>query len=415
MTEPATKNSSPDHVIATNDPGDETARRYRYQYAWAAIVCCALLDETQDITEVFCEHHEDILIKHGDGTFTGEQVKTKQSDQRPWKAGDDSVRRAFVRFVRLDVAHPNYFRAFRFATNHPFHSSANSSSIAFALAAIRAASAVTDLPTSVKGWLIRIAKDAQATEVAAFQALKKCSATDSLPKLQDATMRLADALAGCWAEASECSHASVMAAARALVEHCSRAASLDHQQTLPAYLAATEQPEVELKKRIEGKRITAATVKDILDDGMDAIAPLLGDPDKQSQPGLGSAELLFKKLDAGGFSEVSRNSATDLRDKADYLAFAWTKKLGHTKGLERYEHVRSLVLSDAARAYEAAHSEDKKFGPKMREELRTRFQSRRSDGDQLFDCSNDHLEGVTYSLTAECQVYWSSDRPWEDD
>jgi hypothetical protein len=33
----------------------------------------------------------------------------------------------------------------------------------------------------------------------------------------------------------------------------------------------------------------------------------------------GSTDLLYKKLDAGGFSAVSRNSAEDLRDKADYL------------------------------------------------------------------------------------------------
>lgn len=49
---------SPDRVIALDDPGDETARRYRFQYTWTAIVCCMLLDETRDVVEIFCEHHE---------------------------------------------------------------------------------------------------------------------------------------------------------------------------------------------------------------------------------------------------------------------------------------------------------------------------------------------------------------------
>ncbi len=52
---------SPDTVLGTGDPGDETARRYRYQWTYAAIVCCILLDDTEDAEEVFCEHHEDVV------------------------------------------------------------------------------------------------------------------------------------------------------------------------------------------------------------------------------------------------------------------------------------------------------------------------------------------------------------------
>jgi hypothetical protein len=408
------KISPPDQVIQKNDPGDETARRYRFQYAWSAIVCCALLDDTQDVIEVFCEHHEDILIKHGDGRFTGIQVKTRESDQPPWKAGEEPVRNAIARFVRLEVAHPGYFRAFQFVTNHPLYSSKNSQSIVFLLGAIKSAPTVADLPSGVGNWLARIAKEANATQAVAFQTLKKCSASDSLPKLQDATMRLVEALVGCWAEAANCTHASVRSAAQTLIDHCSRAASLDHLQLLPAYLAATDRPEAELLARINGKCMTARRIQTILDQGMNATAPLAGEPSKQAYPGQGSAELLLKKLDAGGFSAVSRNSATDLRDKADYLALTWTKKLGRTKGLERYDHIRSVALSDAARAFEATCAEEKQFGPTMREDLRGRFQTRRTQGDQLFDCSNEHLEGFAYSLTAECQVQWSIDRPWED-
>lgn len=409
------KTLPPDQILATNDPGDETAFRYRFQYTWSAVVCCALLDSTQDVVEVFCEHHEDVLLKHSDGTFTGEQVKTRESDQPTWKAGEAVVRSSFARFVRLEAAHPNHFRAFRFATNHPLHSTKNAQCIAFVLAQIKSAPTIADLPSSVGKWVARIAKEANTSEAVAFHALKKCSATDRLPKLQDANMRLIDALVGCWTEAVDCSHTSVSNAASTLIDHCSRAASLDHQQLLPAYLAATDQPEANVLARINGKRMTAGRVEAILGQGINATAPLAGEPAKQVQPGQGSAELLLKKLDAGGFSAVSRNSATDLRDKADYLAFAWTKKHGRTKGLERYDHIRSVTLSDAARAFEATCVEDNHFGPTMREDLRSRFQVRRAQGDQLFDCSNDHLEGFTYSLTAECQVQWSVDRPWEDD
>ena len=41
--------ASPALVLAANDPGDEVARRFRFQWTWAAIACCALLDKTQKI------------------------------------------------------------------------------------------------------------------------------------------------------------------------------------------------------------------------------------------------------------------------------------------------------------------------------------------------------------------------------
>lgn len=132
-------------------------------------------------------------------------------------------------------------------------------------------------------------------------------------------------------------------------------------------------------------------------------------------PGTGTPDLLLKKLNAGGFSAVSCNSALDLRDKAEYLGIVWTKKYGRDNGLQRYGHVRSLVLSDAAGAFEATKSEEHPFGLSMLDDLRSRFRQRRSEGGQLFESSNEHLEGVAYALTSQCVVQWSIDRPWETD
>jgi hypothetical protein len=180
--------------------------------------------------------------------------------------------------------------------------------------------------------------------------------------------------------------------------------------------AAVASPNVtELAARLAGKRIDEARILAILDQGLNETAPLDGNPDLCAEPGTGKTSLLLRKLDAGGFSAVSRNSAQDLRDKADYLGIVWTKKHGRTAGLQRYGHVRSLVLSDAARAFEAAQREDQPLGVRMLSELRFRFGQRRQDGNQLYDCSDEHLEGFAYSLTSQCKVQWSLDRPWEDE
>jgi len=226
-------------------------------------------------------------------------------------------------------------------------------------------------------------------------------------------MRLIHTLIACWSAAADCSHESVTRAAQTLVDDCARASALDHEQVLPAYVLAVYQPALEVRARIEGKRMTADRVQTILADSLNRTASLVGEPAGRPEPGQGSTDLLLKKLDAGGFSAVSRNSAEDLRDKADYLGIVWTKKLGRAKGLERYDHIRSVALNEAARAFEGTKTDGQRFGSAMREELRRRFQARRSRGEQLFDCSDDHLEGFAYSLTAQCKVLWSSDRPWE--
>jgi hypothetical protein len=172
--------------------------------------------------------------------------------------------------------------------------------------------------------------------------------------------------------------------------------------------------DMELAARLAGKRITRAGVLAVLSEGLNEMAPLDGALEACVEPGTGTTALLLRKLDAGGFSAVSRNSAEDLRDKADYLGIVWTNKHGRSLGLQRYGHIRSLVLSDASRAFEATRTGGEPFGVQMLSELRCRFQQRRQDGSQLYDCSNEHLEGFAYSLTSECKVQWSLNRPWED-
>lgn len=403
---------SPEDTVARGDPGDQTANRYRFQWTWAAVVCCMLLDNTEDIQEVFCEHHEDVLLKHRDGSFTGQQVKTRHDDQLPWKARDEGVLIACVRFAKLEHEFPGSFRRFCFLTNHPLYSAGNGQDLPHILKSIKDAASVSELPSIAASWVREVARNADMTEAVAFAALSKTVAKAELPKLRDAVMRLIDAIAQCWAPAADCSHAAVKRAAQALIDECGRASSLDHEQLLPAYVIATVDDTADMVARIDGKRMTFARVKSILEHGRDSTATLAGDPTLRVEPGEGSTELLHKKLDAGSFSVVSKNSAEDLRDKADYLGIGWIKKYGHDKGLQRYDHVRSLVLSDAGRAFDATQTETDDFGPTMREDLRRRFRERRMAGDQLFGSTDDHLEGIAFSLTAQCKVVWSHAKPW---
>lgn len=409
----AAPRQSPETTLADADPGDETANRYRFQWTWAAVVACMLLDDTEDILEVFCEHHEDVLLKHRDGSFSGHQVKTRDDNQPPWKANETQVVSAFARFAKLDVAYPNRFRRFCFCTNHSLHPAKNGTGIRFILSEIETAATLADLPRMVSLWIGKVAKVAQITERETFAAISKADVCSDLPKLRDATIRLMHTISQAWAPASECSMEAVRRAARSLIDECTRASSLDHQQLLRGYVLAPDIDDSDVVARIDGKRITPARVSAILEAGRDSTAILAGDPDLGPEPGSGSTDLLQRKLAAGGFSAVSTNSAEDLRDKADYLGIRWTKRYGTRQGLQRYDHVCSTVLSDAGRAFDATQTDEGSFGPAMREDFRRRIRERRANGDELFDCTDDHLEGVAFSLTSQCRIAWSNSRPWE--
>jgi hypothetical protein len=182
---------------------------------------------------------------------------------------------------------------------------------------------------------------------------------------------------------------------------------------LPAYIPILRDGDG-VSARIAGKRFDRARVMKCLERGINQTEPLEGDPERLTGPGVGTTALLEAKLEAGGFSAVSVNSAKDLRDKADYLGMVWTKKFGRAQGLQRYGEIRSLVLHDAAIAFEESKRDGIKFGIEMLQHLRKRFAQRRQErGLPLHECSDEHLAGFAYSLTSECQVYWSLERPWE--
>lgn len=266
---------APDAVVLGDDPGDDTASRYHYQWTYAAVLCCMLLDDTSEVAEVFCEHHEDVLIKRRDGTFVGAQIKTRSTSQSAWKTTDDGVRGSCVRFARLEARFPGHFSGFLFLSNHPLHSAKNGQDLAHVLSLVASASSEQDLVPVAKRFVKAVAKDAGCSESIAFTALRKTSADDGLPKLRGAGVRLVDTLASAWSRANECAYASVQRVADHLIAECGRASSLAHEQVLPAYLPAMPDPQaIGVKALVDGKRIDKDRLLGVLDQAIDHVATL---------------------------------------------------------------------------------------------------------------------------------------------
>lgn len=401
---------TPDTTISRDDPGDDTARRYAYQWTYAAIRACALLDVTVDIVEVFCEHHEDVLLKHRDNAFTGIQVKTRETGGDPWTATEDQIFAACCRFASLENDFPGSFREFVLATNHTFLSNRKTGTcLPYLLELSKAAADEVSADPKLLAHLKKLNRKTGHPKSVCLAAMKKCRCDHSLPKIDHIKQELVNTLAASWDDAANVALPALQQAANALVSECQRASSLDHAQTLPRYITANSTIDsASVREAIQGKRLSAERVQRSLNSSLTSASMLASGTPPRPEIGIAGRTKLDIKLEAGGFSAVSINAAKDLRDKAEFHSLEWMHQFGEREGLRRHDHVRSIALRDAADAFEQSKSTALPFGIAMRDALKAHFQKRRRESTTpLFECLDEHLEGHVYSLTKECKVWWS--------
>lgn len=98
---PISGSPGPATIAAQGDPGDETARNYRYQYAYGVMLLIAAKRGAAPYVALWCEHHEDFLAERNDGRFDGYQIKTSKPELGAWKLTDVELIRSIGRFVDL--------------------------------------------------------------------------------------------------------------------------------------------------------------------------------------------------------------------------------------------------------------------------------------------------------------------------
>lgn len=374
-----------------------------------------LLDETAEIVEVFCEHHEDVLVKHSDGKFTGVQVKTRDNDQPLWKTSDDAIRGSLARFAKLEYSFPGKFKRFELATNHPCHHAENGKSLPFILATVVGAETFDALSGQAKILARRVARSAGVPELTAFAALKKTALNDGLPKLGDAGVRLESALGASWPNADGLPRRALARAATELRRECADASAMLHVDAATQVYLSTNGTTADEQhwRSVAGKRFDRDRVLALLTAVAGEPPLLAGDPAEVTIPGSVSSALLNLKLEAGGLSDVLVMNANNLRDKAEYQGTLLMRKFGTHEGLSRYDHLRSIAQNEAAMSFEQTRLAGDPFGREMLRDLDARVRARVDDRADVYDLTAEHLLGMVYALTAECKVRWSVSTPWE--
>lgn len=269
---------TPESVLSNDDPGDDTQRRFRYQATYAAIISLSLLDEKSEADYIFCEHHEDILVKHKDGTFVGIQVKTRIVHKGPYKAGDEVIIKSLKRFIKLESQFIRYFSKYVIAVNNGFwQEQENSSNLLYLLRLAKAS--ISKEGVTPEKCLSDLAKKLSSGDETikplvlnpdgtinnlALNVLSKVKIEDDLPGLNDVETRLLEVLSQ-FPDICQRRVDQVQQLAQKLVSEMFRAASLANSspQSLYCYLLTSSAAD-KTNAIIQGKRITKEKILQIL-------------------------------------------------------------------------------------------------------------------------------------------------------
>lgn len=402
----------PVEVVDADDPGDDTTRRFRYQWAYGAILCLALLKEDPEFAFVYCEHHEDILLACLDGKFCGIQVKTRAEGYETFKASEEPIVKSLQRFVALEIKFGDQFRRYTIATNCGFWTQDETrdnlkfvqkivSDCASNSTALGSNRVLSNIVTKLK--LIQGCTDAVIASMFAKLVLQS-----EMPTLRDAHLRLVSHLDE-HDDVSGLTLKEVSTIGYRLTDLVGRASSRECEPTYKDYAAVMRDPQGAADQAIiEGKRIDADAVRQLIAVGRtpENILRGLENPDlPQLDRGRNRLE---RKMDAGGISMQNITNLKDLKDAAEHHGLQMLNTYGEERGAQRWNHVRTLVQNQCHEAHDDAETNGGAYGKAMLANVRTRLKSLYNEEKQsLFDCRYEHLLGVAAVLTQDCKVWWS--------
>jgi len=430
----------PDSILNETDPGDDVQRRFGFQATKAAMLSLSLLDNETEVEDVYCEHHEDILVKKCGNRFIGYQVKTKLDEAGPHKSTDREIIRSIERFVELERTFGQHFDRYAIGTNAGFwDEDATVSSLPHILSLVQNARG-GEYPRKVIHFLKKVfaepekprkkktpapggngtagTTDPQAdyerqrkaweANIELGKAVLRKLTLETLPSLRDMRSALITMLPK-FAEIGDRLYSELGALADGLIAEMLKAARLVTDSARDRYLAVFDNPNaMNTCEIIKCKRITKERLLTLL-SAVPPVQPTLctNEPISVSDlpKGMGTLET---KMAVGGISIENVSLAKDLKASTELLLTRWLHRDGKKATDGRYQHLRTLVRSECQEALDRTRTEDRTFGVQMLHDVRQRLRSRHTQqNSSLFGCSYEHLMGMAAILTEDCTLRWS--------
>jgi hypothetical protein len=398
--------NTPADLLSNRDPGDDMQRRLRYQAAYGALLCLECIDN-ENVIEIFCEHHEDFLVRRLSGLFMGIQVKTRASHLGAFRTNDPAVTTALTRFVQLDKEFPDSFDGFLLETNCDFLDTGSQEiNLPHVLRELQAKPTI-----AFKGEMANVIDSIKARTGSSKKRIRevlcKVRLNGNLPKFEDITMNVATKIATMGAYRA-LTLERLMKCATCLVDHVQNSSSLTCNQPLRQHFVISTSPaEEKARSIIANKRITRDIIVKLLEAHLDQLMAL-----HTSQP-LSATDLpaghhiLEKKMAVGGISFPSIAVAKDHQSSAEYLLQRWVHILGPDVAKERFQHLDVLVRTRCAEAFDQTSALGNPFGQAMLSSVRAKLADLARNEDVTYGLSYEHLLGFVSLATQECRQWWS--------
>ena len=403
--------SSPVTERAKADPGDETNRRDRYQFAYGVILLIGSIRGELDYTAVWCEQHEDFLAEISDNCYDAYQVKTRKPELGAWQLNDDELWKSIKRFVELGCTFPESIRTYFFVSNAAFSESSGQRlehlSPVKLIEAVKQVARWEELSDPAKNGFECLQDKVGAAPEKLFAVLKHLKLVPG-PPLQN----FEDVLSLTHISKLEnCSklNASLLARVReALIQRVALASSLTSDDPAQHYAALNRERHKD--PLLMAKRIS-------LDDAILTIRDVLGGS-FYYLPSLASLKLgnaaenldaLEKKMVKGGLAYHYEMMERRPLSAEQLLLDLATRP---DDGQQICSQLENVVLGECDDAQLRASQGPEPFGAKMLIDVQDRLKRVAADEpSRVHQQHADLLVGIAGLLTSECKVWWS--KPFE--
>lgn len=407
-----TASPDPGAVLDKTDPGADTQARFSYQHCFAALQCLRLL--SGQLEAVYCENHEDILLRKPGGTYDALQVKTRRFDLDPFKATDAAVKNSIGRFAKLEKAYPARFDGFHFITNHGFWGEkANGTNLTYIRDQICERGNLDGLTKAnlLKKFVSGLCGEHGCDEAHVVAAMFKLVLFGQKTDLErpykdlretvgdvrdyrrtqtfDTLTRVADNLIYLCQQASSCVLGGEVADLYSLV--------MDFDAQRDTLLLA-------------GKTITAGRVEEVIRQSLieDAENLLVASGAVSADVLPPGFDVMVEKLERGGLQMERVDVLKDFKASMETLYLKWLHRHGVEEANRRLVHLKTLVKDDCVEAKLSVEQPGQKYASPMYARLRQLLEDRlRTSTLPMYDCSKEHLLGAAGILTEECTVWWS--------
>ena len=388
------------------DPGDETSRRYRYQFGYGVILLVASVRNDLDYKAVWCEQREDFLGEISESFFDAYQVKTREPELGQWNLNDEDLKKSISRFVTLELNYPGNFRHFNFVSNAKF--SKSEAKVRAHLSPIKLKAAVSDvaswkeLGNAPKKGFEHLKTKIGADPQQLFLVLKKVQFLNG-PPLESFEEVLALTHISTLSECSTLNAALLARVREGLIQRVTRASSLSTESPAVHYTALnTSCHDPFLKAKRLSLDEVALTIREVQGKHFSYLASLASLQLGRAKEKEGALE---KKMSHGGlvhhYEMMHRRAISaeqillDLATRPD-------------DGTQIIAQVENVVLGECDDARLRAAQNPEPFGARMLIDVQDRLRKIVQDQpSRIHNQDADLLVGVAGLLTAECKVWWS--------